>query len=146
MFTLSNKSEYALKAVLELCYHRDDEAVPLTDIAARRGIPLKYLEQIMLVIKKAGLIESRRGLGGGFSLKKKPEEMTLGSVIRTVEGNGSLRSAEKHETNFAADQAIEEIWQQVTQAVSDIIDRVTFADIMRRIEELDTHKEFNFII
>lgn len=146
MFTISNKSEYALKAVLELCRHSADEVVPLTDISSRRDIPLKYLEQIMLIIKKAGLVESRRGAGGGFSLNKKPEEITLGSVMRAVEGNGASRVLESHDAHFADDQAMEEIWQQVTHAVSNIIDRVTFADIMRRAEALRSENEFDFII
>ena len=148
MFVVSKKTEYALKAVLDLSRHFAEEAVPLTDIATRQDIPLKYLEQIMLLIKKAGLVESRRGIGGGFRLIKSPQEITLGRLMRVVEGDAQWLNGRRGRNELQTDaQAFEEVWVNVTQAVSDIVDRVTFADIMRRADELwSENSDFNFII
>jgi Rrf2 family transcriptional regulator, cysteine metabolism repressor len=151
MFALSNKTEYALRAILDLCYHsQSQETVPLTEISARRNVPLKYLAQIMLTLKKAGLVESRRGIGGGFSLAKSPREITLGEVMRSVEGATERPFAARIAQQEAAQQdqqAFVEVWVNVTQSMSAIIDSVTLADIMRRANELRSHKnEFNFII
>lgn len=149
MFALSNKTEYALKAILDLCYHHDSqETIPLTEISARRNIPLKYLAQIMLTLKKAGVVESKRGIGGGFCLAKSPREITLGSVMRIIEGAARSFAGRGDQRENQQDQrAFEEVWVNVTQVVSAIIDSVTFADIMRRAKELRSHKDdFNFSI
>lgn len=150
---ITYKSEYALRALLDLAYvYNSKTVVPLVDICRRQHIPEKYLEQIMLNLKKAGIVESKRGIGGGFSLKKAPQEVTLGHIIRLVDGaieptaglsNESSAMKIKNENQ----RAFEEVWEQVTHAISDIIDAITFADIMARANELRSENaEFNYII
>lgn len=142
---ISNKGEYALKAILDLSYHYQDRSViPLTSISRRQDIPLKFLEQIMLILKKAGYVESKRGIKGGFFLLKSPQEVTLGDIIRLMEGQIGpvLNSRNESYSGYSKEEeyAIREVWMKVTGAVSKIIDSVTFSHIMRRADELREQK------
>ncbi len=83
---LSKKSEYALRALLELTEAYGQRLVRRSDIAERQGIPLGFLESILLQLKHAGVLGSRPGVDGGFRLIKKPEQISLGSIIRALDG------------------------------------------------------------
>ena len=83
---LSKKSEYALRAILELTLVHGKATLQRHEIAARQHIPVEFLEQILLALKRAGLLSSRRGMRGGYGLLKSPEEVTLGQVIRVLDG------------------------------------------------------------
>src|ERR671924_2201937 len=83
---VSAKAEYAIKAVLDLAMHQRGELIPIQDIAARQAIPQRYLEQVLLALKRAGLLTSKRGSSGGYHLTRPPEEITVGAVLRAVEG------------------------------------------------------------
>ncbi|MDE3019493.1 MAG: Rrf2 family transcriptional regulator, partial [Nitrospirota bacterium] len=78
----SKKGEYALRALLELTAHLPPALLQRHEIAERQNIPIEFLEQILLTLKNAGLLTSKRGVNGGYSLLKSPEEITLGQVIR----------------------------------------------------------------
>ncbi len=142
------KSEYAIKALLDLSFrYTGSEIVPLTDISKRQSIPLKYLEQIMLILKKAGYVESRRGIGGGFMLGRSPESIVLGDVVRTIEGPLDTSSDMKGNGDAHTNQALKEIWQDVNNATAAIVDTITFAAIMRRVNELkQQNQEFIYYI
>jgi Rrf2 family transcriptional regulator, cysteine metabolism repressor len=142
---LTYKGDYALKAILDLCLHaQEGKVVPLTDIARRQDIPVPFLEQIMLILKKAGVVQSKAGKGGGFQLLKSPERITLGEIIRLIEGPVEpIACGVREGTSACAEEgrcAFKEVWVQVTEAVSGIVDTVTFAGIMRRTLELREHR------
>ncbi len=82
----SKKSEYGLRALLELTAAYDQTVLQRHEIAKRQHIPVEFLEQILLALKRAGLLASRRGMKGGYTLIKSPEEITLGQVIRILDG------------------------------------------------------------
>ena len=135
------KGDYALKSILDLSfYYGTGEIVPLSDISHRQDIPAKYLEQIMLVLKGAGYVHSRRGVGGGFHLAKSPRDIALGEIVRLMEGPIEPISCGKrdYDSNCGEEEccAFREVWMKVTDCISDIVDRITFADIMRRVREL----------
>ncbi len=83
---LSKKSEYGLRALLELTLVHGRFPLRRQDIAARQHIPVQFLEQILLALKRAGLLSSRRGIKGGYTLIKQPRDITLGQVIRVLDG------------------------------------------------------------
>jgi Rrf2 family protein len=83
---LSKKSEYGLRALLELALVHGKTMLQRRDIADRQHIPVEFLEQILLTLKRAGLVSSRRGVNGGYELIKQPNEITLGQVIRILDG------------------------------------------------------------
>lgn len=138
------KGDYALKAILDLSMNSEDgRVVPISEISQRQDIPLPFLEQIMLILKKAGFVQSKTGKGGGFLLAKQPEEITLGEIIRLIEGPiEPIACGVRGRPSGCADEqhcAFREIWVKVTDALSDIVDTVTFAQIMRRTKELQQH-------
>jgi len=135
------KGDYALKAILDLSFRYDEGGiVPISDIASRQNIPVKYLEQIMLVLKGAGLVESKRGLGGGFVLRRRPDQITVGQVLRLLEGpiEPIACGRPKHDGTCGEEStcAFREIWLKVTDAITGIVDQVTFSQIMQRTKEI----------
>src|ERR687888_2631846 len=83
---ISAKGEYAIKSMLDLAMHPGRTLVPIQEIAARQAIPQRYLEQVLLALKRAGLLTSKRGSTGGYHLTKAPDEITVGAILRAVEG------------------------------------------------------------
>jgi Rrf2 family cysteine metabolism transcriptional repressor len=124
---ISVKGEYALQAIFDLATQRPGEPVRIADIAHRQGIPQKFLELILAGLKQGGFVESRRGAEGGYLLARAAESITVGEVLRFVEGpqQGKRGPRRKSDTPFT------DMWQQVDQAISGIIDKTTFADLLR---------------
>ena len=145
---ISFKGDYAVKALLDLSYrYAEKRAVPLSDISNRQNVPAQYLEQIMLVLKGAKYVESKRGMGGGFYLSKPPGEITLGEVIELIEGPIEPIACGKRDHDCSCGEeevcAFREVWVKVTEATSEIVDAVTFADMMRRTTEIQySHIEY----
>ena len=134
---LSAKSEYAVKALLDLALHTGAELQPIQEIAARQGIPQRYLEQVLLGLKRAGFLVSRRGSAGGYRLGRPPDQITVGAVLRAVEGTegaeAGRRGGRRPLTDDVGDLA--ELWQEIDAAVSGVIDRLTLEDLRRRADE-----------
>ena len=128
---ISVKGEYALQAIFDLAAQPQGEPVKIADIARRQKIPQKFLELILASLKQGGFVESRRGADGGYLLTRAAEQLTVGEVVRFVEGPQQARSRprRREETPFAA------MWRQVDQAVSGVIDKTTFAELHRAWQE-----------
>ena len=86
---ISAKGEYAIKAMLDLALAEGAGLRPIQDIATRQGIPQRYLEQVLLELTRAGLLLSKRGSAGGYRLARTSEQVTVGDVLRAVEGSGN---------------------------------------------------------
>lgn len=131
MMPISLKGEYALHAILDLSMHQQGEPVKIADVARRQKIPQKFLELILAGLKQGGFVESRRGAEGGYMLARRPETLTVGEVLRFVEGGRSRRSQgkPKGESPFTA------LWERVDKAVSGVVDKTTFAELRREWEE-----------
>src|ERR1700692_3801408 len=101
---ISGKSEYALRAMFDLALRKPGEPVRIADIAGRQKIPQKFLELILANLKQAGFVESRRGAEGGYLLARPADSLTVGEVLRYVEGprQGKNRSRRKVDTPFTA--------------------------------------------
>ena len=138
----SVKGEYALQAILDLASQRTGEPVRIADIAARQKIPQKFLKLILASLKQGGFVESRRGAEGGYLLARAPESLTVGEVIRHIDGAAQARgrSRRKQETPFT------DMWNQVEQAVSSVVDKTTFADLLRGWQEKQNRYVMNWEI
>ena len=134
---LSAKGEYAVKALLDLALYAGEDLQPIQDIAARQGIPQRYLEQVLLGLKRAGFLVSRRGSAGGYRLARGPDQITVGAVLRAVEGPEGGDTVRRSGRSPHADDAgdLADLWRQIDTAVSSVIDRVTIEDLRRRAEE-----------
>jgi Rrf2 family protein len=138
---LSKRGEYGLKAIIDLASQDELAAFSqIKDIAARQQIPVKFLEQILLTLKNAGLLRSRAGVGGGYSLAKSPDEITLGQVVRTLDGPLapiSCVSQMAYERCVCDDEAtcgLRLTMLDVRNAIADILDETTLADVSTRVE------------
>jgi Rrf2 family cysteine metabolism transcriptional repressor len=135
---LSAKGEYAIRALLDLALHGQKGLQPIQDIAARQGIPQRYLEQVLLQLKRAGLLESRRGSAGGYRLSRPRDQVTVGAVLRAVEGpvvgtEPARRGSRLAQAECAGD--LSELWREISDAVSMVVDRITLEDLRRRAVE-----------
>jgi Rrf2 family transcriptional regulator, cysteine metabolism repressor len=131
----SVKGEYALQAIFDLCLQPPGEPVRIADIAHRQEIPQKFLELILASLKQGGFVESRRGAEGGYMLARPAESITVGAVLRFVEGpsRATARGRHKSETPFTS------LWAQVDSAVSSVIDQTNFAGLRRTWLEKQAH-------
>ncbi len=136
---ISTKGRYALRLMLDLATYSTDGPVCLKDVARRQQISDKYLEQIIATLNKAGYVRSIRGAQGGYLLKKNPEEYTAGMILRLTEGDlapVSCVGKEKEECERKAGCVTTRIWQRINDAVSDVVDSITLADMLAWQEEL----------
>jgi Rrf2 family protein len=128
---LSVKSEYALQAIFDLASQPFGDPVKIADIARRQKIPQKFLELILASLKQGGFVESRRGADGGYMLARPAEAITIGEVIRFVEGAKNTRSQGLQQP----DSPFNDMWRRVDEAVSAIVDRTTFNELLRTWRE-----------
>ena len=131
------KGDYALKAVLDLALHYDQGLATIQEIAQRIDAPVKFLEQVLADLKKGGFVESRRGKIGGYLLSRPPQEIILGEVVRFMDGPIEPISCVNAKYSNCADIhrcVFQGIWQKVSKATSDIIDHITFEDLVSQVK------------
>lgn len=138
---ISMRSKYALKALAYMARTTDKDSFLIADIAQAEGIPKKFLEAILLTIKNSGILSSRKGPGGGYSLAKSPAAITIGAVIRAFEGDliplPCLSESAHGSCPECADEdtcGIRLVMTDVEQALSAILDSTTLADMLQRSE------------
>ncbi len=131
---VSTRGDYASRALLSLTLHQD-EAGPTSvrDIAERTALPQPYLEQILLALKGAGLVRSKRGVGGGYVLAKPPAEITLGAIVSAVDGPIAAGDFGQPHQDGACDHegqcVLLAVWQDVGAILRHHLDSLTLADI-----------------
>ena len=135
---LSNRGRYALKAVYDLAQHADAPA-QVREVAARQHIPLRFLEQIFQLLKRARLVESKRGPKGGFVLVREPDQVKLGDVLRAVEGpvvlTGPTRKSVRREDPPGGD-VTEAVLADLSRSVEQCFDGITVQDLCARQERV----------
>ena len=133
---ISTKGRYALRLMLDLALADSSEPIPLRDVAKRQDISDKYLEQIVTQLSRADLVRSVRGAGGGYLLTRKPEEYTVGEILRVLEGSlAPVGCAEDKSCCGRAAQCVtQEVWEQIAAAVAGVVDHITLADLMARAQ------------
>ena len=151
---LSLRGEYALRALLVLGLNYDDRVVSIGTISEQQNIPKRFLEQILAELKSAGLVESRRGISGGYRLAKRPDQIPLSSIVRHIEGAlapVSCVSEKFYEKCSCPDEsrcAIRSVMKEIRDAVVKIAERVTVADLCERSRRLyaEPVNPFDFMI
>jgi Rrf2 family cysteine metabolism transcriptional repressor len=128
---ISVKGEYALQAVFDLSTQPPGQPVKIAEIARRQKIPQKFLELILASLKQGGFVESRRGAEGGYLLSRTAESIKVGEVLRFVEGPRN----EKSRVRRQSESPFSEVWRRVNQAVSEVLDQTSFADLERSWRE-----------
>lgn len=143
---ITYKGDYALKAILDLAINYG-KVVTIHDLAKRAEIPLKFLEQVLLDLKRGGFVDSRRGKIGGYLLARPPKEIKIGEVIRFIDGPlEPIMCVEKQYSgcNDVYKCVFRKIWQRVGKATSDIVDGINFEDLVNQV--FSEHREFAYSI
>lgn len=130
---ISTKGRYALRIMIDLAQHTQDTAIPLKEISERQGITLKYMEQIMPLLTKAGYVRGFRGNNGGYLLSREPEDYKVGDILRIVEGSLAPIACLDDVPNRCERQdrcTTLKFWEGLWKTINDYVDGVTLADLV----------------
>lgn len=140
---LSKKAKYALKALEYLAENREQGPLKIAEIADSQGFPQKFLEAILLELRKDGLLRSKLGKAGGYMLNKEPKEIRLGHVIRLMDGPISLVPCVSYKYYSRCEECTDEVtcglrqvFGEVREATNHILDNVSLADVLQRTTQL----------
>ncbi|MEB2307808.1 MAG: Rrf2 family transcriptional regulator [Candidatus Brocadiaceae bacterium] len=146
---LSKKSDYALRAIIYLSMHYNEGAIQIREISANEKIPQKFLENILLVLRKAGILNSKIGLKGGYELARSPDLITLGEVIRALDGAiAPVDCVSKISYKPCSEEVtcvIRGVMLDIRNAITDVLDRMTFADMCSRVRGSREKEESNVL-
>ena len=137
---ISTRGRYGLKAVVDIAYHAQTiKCVPLNAVAARQGISENYLEQIIAPLKKAGVVSSVRGAGGGYYLTRSPSETTVGEVLRSLEGTLAPADCVLDDDAGCGESdcggcAVKSVWAKLFSSINEVVDSSTIADLVSNYE------------
>jgi Rrf2 family protein len=150
---LSKKTKYALKALQYLARQQQRGPVLIAEIAEAERIPQKFLEAILLELKKEGFLESRKGKGGGYFLGRTPESVTLGAVVRKMEGPLALLPCVSQQFYRRCDECVDEhtcglrmVMKDVRDRTAEILDSTTLADVEARVSEVSRRTVMDYVI
>ncbi|MBO4915918.1 MAG: Rrf2 family transcriptional regulator [Oscillospiraceae bacterium] len=132
---ISTRGRYALRLMLDLAEHQGNGYVALKDSAQRQEISKKYLEQIIPTLNRFDLLRTARGYTGGYRLSRKPEEYTLGDILRATEGSlapVSCLESEHNECAHRAECATLPVWEGLDKVINEYLDGITLQDVLDR--------------
>jgi len=142
---LSTKGEYASRAMLELSRRYRDGAIHSREISKAQEIPPHFLQQILLLLKRAGYLKSRKGRMGGYILAKPPDEINVAEIIRVMDGPLApidCVSVMAHEAcHMEATCGLRWLWKDVRDAIAEILEKTTFADLVEKSAQPTDVKE-----
>ncbi|HPZ43391.1 MAG TPA: Rrf2 family transcriptional regulator [Bacillota bacterium] len=144
----SSRARYGLRAMLELALnYNPEETMPLVQIAERQGISEGYLEQMMTLLRKGGLVRSVRGAQGGYRLNREPGKITVGEIVRCLEGPLGPTGCVSEDDPEACDRAefcvTKILWEKVRDAIASVLDNTTLEDLCQETERIRHQKEAN---
>lgn len=130
---VSTKGRYALSVMIDLAMHNNGEFISLKDIATRQGISIKYLEQIVALLNKAGYLKTARGNNGGYKLTKGPEEYRVGDILRATEGDLApiMCLGEDGDCVKKKDCITYSFWEGLDRVINEYVDSKTLADLLK---------------
>lgn len=130
---VSTKGRYALRVMIVLAEHKRDEYVPLKDIADKQGISIKYLENIIPILSKSGIIDGVKGKGGGYRLNRPPEKYSIGEILRLTEGTlapVTCLDSKPNKCEKAASCRTLPMWEGLNTVISNYLDNYSLADLI----------------
>ncbi len=133
MIRISTKGRYGVRLMLDLALHYGEGPILLREVAERQRVSEKYLGQLIIPLKTAGLLFSSRGAHGGYLLSKPPEKITLKNIVETLEGTISLVECVQAPEicNLSSECAVRDVWAAVGKEVADYLDSITLADMVK---------------
>lgn len=139
---ISTKGRYGLRALIDLAQYSEIEPVSINSIAARQGISERYLEQLMTLMKKAGLIKSIRGAGGGYVLAKEMGEISVGDVLRALEGNlqpvECAAFSQEDSCEASGGCVTKYVWQRINESINKTVDEISLKQLVEESKNVKT--------
>ena len=137
---ISTRGRYVLRVLIDLAEHGGQQYLPMKEVASRQEISLKYLERILPLLTKSGYVEGQHGKGGGYRLKKTPQDIRVGDVLRLTEGDLApvaclIPGADP--CNFAHECRTLEMWKEYFRLTNTFFDGITIADLMKTSYDSD---------
>ncbi|MDD6345822.1 MAG: RrF2 family transcriptional regulator [Oscillospiraceae bacterium] len=132
---ISTKGRYALRLMCDIAMNQNENPIPLKEIAERQNISVKYLEQIVIILSRAGFLKSIRGAQGGYKLVNSPDYYTVGMILRLTEGSLAPVSCLDDEVNNcprANECQTLFVWENIYKAICNVVDNITIQDIINR--------------
>ncbi|HEX7522311.1 MAG TPA: Rrf2 family transcriptional regulator [Acidimicrobiia bacterium] len=127
---VSTRGDYAARALLSLALHSSDRPTSVKEIAERTNLPQPYLEQILLAVKGAGLVRSKRGVGGGYVLAREPSRITLAEILTAVDG--PMTTLMEEHDHCEGHCMLQEVWVGVSDEMRKLLDGYTLAELVER--------------
>lgn len=146
---LSTKGRYGLRAMVDIAMNSRGEHVALSHVAEREGLSVQYLEQVFSTLRKAGLVKSVKGAGGGYTLAQDASLITVGSILRAMEGDLSIAGKSKDEgtEHTIIEQCIRQsLWDRIDASIVTIIDEVTLKELADEAKKMNADKALMFYI
>jgi Rrf2 family protein len=137
---LTQKTQYAIRAILELARQKNKGPIKIADIARAQYIPIRFLEVILNQLKGSGFVESKRGYHGGYTLVRSPEKITIGDVFRFIQKPQSSRFCLGCETKntcpFRGECMFLPVWEKIRNSIYDIYDQTTIQDLIPKKKKM----------
>lgn len=144
---LSTKGRYGLRALVDLAQYSEEVPVSISSIAARQDISERYLEQLMSMLKKAGFVKSIRGAGGGYVLAKAAGDISVGDILRALEGSLEPVECGAYHPEMGcqtADKCVTKyVWKKINESISRTVDEIKLDQLVRESKALDTDLAYN---
>ncbi len=139
---LSTKGRYGLRAVLDIAINSKEDVVPLSEIALRQDISISYLEQLMSKLKKAGVVSSIRGAQGGYKLGKDPDKLSVGEILRALEGSldpvdCAVITGEGDSCNSSDNCVTKHVWMRISNSINNAVDTLMLSELIEKNDEIN---------
>lgn len=144
---ISTKGRYGLRALLDLAVYSSGEHVPLSHIAERQNISENYLEQVFSALRKAGIINSVKGAQGGYVLAKKASDITVGTILRILEGELSVADEELSNEGVTIQECIQvKVWDEINTRINEFVDSLTLQDLVQEYADMTAESALMYYI
>lgn len=147
---LSTKGRYGLRAMIDLALNSKGEQVALYSIAERQNISVSYLEQVFSILRKSGLVNSIKGAQGGYMLADNPSDITVGKILRALEGNLSIvdySSEDLEEDKKSVEYCLRiNVWEKINDSINNVVDNLTLEDLVEEYKDINSSENLMFYI
>ncbi|AFS79649.1 transcriptional regulator, Rrf2 family [Gottschalkia acidurici 9a] len=145
---LSTKGRYGLRAMIDLAINSKGEQVALYSIAERQNISVSYLEQVFAILRKSGLVNSIKGAQGGYMVADDPSNITVGTILRALEGNLSVvEESEELEDTRSVEYCLRiNVWDKINESINNVVDSMTLEDLVEEYKRMNGKDNLMFYI
>ncbi|GAE90131.1 RrF2 family transcriptional regulator [Acetivibrio straminisolvens] len=145
---MSTKGKYGLRAMLDIAINSRGDIVSVKSIAERQNISESYLEQVFSILRKAAIVRSIKGAQGGYILADDPSNITVGQILRTLEGNLNIVDFDNRNNNVSKEEKCinEFVWNKINESIDRVVDNITLEDLLNEYQKLKENPSVMYYI